>query len=344
MIYQALKPLLFRLDAERAHDLTINALATFGNAGLVKPVTPNRVEDPVELMGLRFANRVGLAAGLDKNARCLQGMQALGFGFLEVGTVTPLPQPGNPRPRLFRLPEYEAIINRMGFNNGGVAALVANVAKARARGLDIPLGINIGKNKLTEQHAAVDDYLMCLREVAACADYVTINLSSPNTPGLRDLQFGDALGSLLQAITRSRAELADATGNWLPLLVKVAPDMARDDLLAVADQLVVNGIEGVIATNTTVSRDTVANHPLASEAGGLSGKVLMEQSTETVRALSNHLQKALVIVGVGGIQSAEDALIKCQAGADLVQLYSGLIYRGPGLIHQTANALQQFTR
>ena len=308
---------------------------------MLKTIMPERIEAPVSLLGLTFPNRVGLAAGLDKNARCIYGMQALGFGFVEVGTVTPLPQSGNPKPRLFRLVEQEAMINRMGFNNDGLAALTEQVGKVRNKEIDVPLGINIGKNKTTSQQQAVDDYLTCLNGVYGLADYVTINLSSPNTPGLRDLQLGDALNNLLVALSEGRAKLADATGKLLPLLVKVAPDLARDDLLSVADRLVESGIDGIIATNTTIGRNEVQGSRFADEAGGLSGKVLMASSTETVRVLSEHLQKEVVIVGVGGISSADDAVAKVQAGADLVQLYTGLIYQGPSLVSAAAAALRQ---
>lgn len=341
-MYKALRPLFFTLNAERSHDLTIAALGHAGKSGVFRSILPTRIQDPVSLMGLEFPNRVGLAAGLDKNARCVHGMEALGFGFLEVGTVTPKPQPGNPKPRLFRLVGHQAIINRMGFNNDGVEALVERVTLARSKSLHVPLGINIGKNKTTDQALAVNDFLYCLDAVAEVADYVTVNLSSPNTPGLRDLQFGPALNELLAALSEARERLADKLGKSLPMLVKVAPDMAKDDLLHVADQLVAFGYDGIIATNTTIDRTLVKDSCFAKESGGLSGKVLMASSTDVVRSLASHLQKAIAIVGVGGINSAEDAVAKVEAGADLVQLYTGLIYQGPQLIRAAAQSLKQF--
>lgn len=344
-MYTLIKPLLFSMNAESAHDLTLASLAVAGNSGLLKPVLPASVDDPIELMGCRFANRVGLAAGLDKNARCVRGMAALGFGFIEVGTVTPLAQPGNDKPRMFRLPEHKSIINRMGFNNDGLVALVKRVEALRSKALGCPLGINIGKNKVTAAEHAANDYLMCLSEVAplhaaGLADYVTINLSSPNTPGLRDLQFGNELNQLLTLIADKRKQLANEYGKAIPLLVKIAPDMARDDLLAVAEQLIHHGIDGVIATNTTIDKSAVADSPHASEAGGLSGAVLFERSTDVVATLAQAFGNALVIIGVGGINSAEQAVAKIAAGADLVQLYSGLIYQGPGLVHASAQAIK----
>jgi len=339
MSYRLMRPLLFTLSAEFSHDLAIRGLAALGQSKALQTLLPAAVEDPFEKMGLRFANRVGLAAGLDKNARCVKGMEALGFGFVEVGTVTPLPQPGNPKPRLYRLTEHQAIINRMGFNNDGLRALVERVRLLRAQGLSVPLGINIGKNKNTSQAQAANDYTQCLEAVAEIADYVTINLSSPNTPGLRDLQFGEPLDALLKAITVSREQLADKMGKRVPLLVKIAPDMQTDDLLAVADRIVHFGVEGIIATNTTLDRSGVANHPLAQQAGGLSGKVLFEKSTATLAALAAHLQGELLLVGVGGINSASDAVEKIRAGSDLVQIYSGLIYQGPKLVREAAAAI-----
>jgi len=339
MSYRLMRPLLFTLSAELSHDLAIRSIAALGKSKVLQTLLPAAVEDPFEKMGLRFANRVGLAAGLDKNARCVKGMEALGFGFIEVGTVTPLPQPGNPKPRLYRLTEHQAIINRMGFNNDGLRALVERVRLLRAQGLSVPLGINIGKNKNTSQAQAANDYTQCLEAVAEIADYVTINLSSPNTPGLRDLQFGEPLDALLKAITVSREQLADKMGKRVPLLVKIAPDMQTDDLLAVADRIVHFGVEGIIATNTTLDRSGVANHPLAQQAGGLSGKVLFEKSTATLAALAAHLQGELLLVGVGGINSASDAVEKIRAGSDLVQIYSGLIYQGPKLVREAAAAI-----
>lgn len=345
-MYKVLRPLLFSLDPERSHDLTLGLLKLTGNTGLLKCVMPKAIEDPIELLGCQFRNRVGLAAGLDKNAACIKGMAALGFGFIEVGTVTPKAQSGNDKPRMFRLPEHEAIINRLGFNNQGLDALVSRMTALRSSGVDIPVGVNIGKNKLTSAADAANDYIQCLSAVAdlydaGLANYVTINLSSPNTPGLRDLQFGDELDRLLGVIVTRRKQLADQRGRAIPLLVKIAPDMARDDLLSVADQLVRHGIDGVIATNTTIDKASVTASPYAEEAGGLSGNVLFDRSTEVVASLAKHLQGELVIVGVGGINSPAQAVTKIQAGADLVQIYSGLIYQGPQLIRASAVAIRQ---
>ena len=357
-MYKQIRPLLFSINPEVAHDLTLSLLGAAGNSGLAKRLLPAPVEDPVELLGCRFTNRVGLAAGLDKNAACVKGMAALGFGFIEVGTVTPKAQPGNDKPRMFRLAEHEAIINRMGFNNQGLDALTQRVTALRQSGLSVPLGINIGKNKITSAEQAASDYTQCLTQVAHLADYVTINLSSPNTPGLRDLQFGDELQKLLVAIVDKRSELADQSGRLTPLLVKIAPDMARDDLLSVADQLHANGIDGIIATNTTIDKTSVKGSDHCDEAGGLSGSVLFEKSTEIVSTLSQHFRSGspirsgshsgsshasandMVIVGVGGINSPAQAVEKIAAGADLVQLYSGLIYQGPSLIRQSALAIR----
>ena len=341
-MYKLVRPLLFSLDPELSHRLTMVLLSAAGDSGLADRLLPARVEDPVELMGCRFANRIGLAAGLDKDGECVRGMAALGFGFVEIGTVTPLPQDGNDKPRLFRLPEHEAIINRMGFNNAGLVAMAERVRRLRQRELTVPLGINIGKNKLTPPERAADDYLQGLAMAAELADYVTINLSSPNTPGLRDLQFGEQLDALLTALSAARAELAERQDRRLPMLVKLAPDMAGDDLLSVADRLVAHGIDGVIATNTTIDRQQVADSRHADEAGGLSGRVLFERSTEVVRNLAEHLAGELAIVAVGGVGSAEQAVEKMEAGADLVQIYSGLIYRGASLVGQSAAAVRDW--
>ncbi|MGB5325793.1 MAG: quinone-dependent dihydroorotate dehydrogenase [Pseudomonadales bacterium] len=341
-MYHLIRPLLFALEPERAHDLAIAGLSAAGP--LLSRFGGNRIPDPVELMGVRFANRVGLAAGLDKNARCMQAMQALGFGFIEVGTVTPLAQAGNPAPRMFRLTPERSIINRMGFNNAGLAAMLARLRKLRQSPLDIPLGVNLGKNKATPAAGAVDDYLQGLDAVYDFADYITINLSSPNTPGLRDLQFGAPLDALLAALVERRKVLAGKHSKQRPLLVKIAPDMADDDLLRVSDRLVHFGIDGVIATNTTIDRTAVPYSAFAAEAGGLSGAALYARSTRVVEKLAAHLQGALVIVGVGGIDSEAKAVAKLAAGADLVQLYSGLIYEGPALVRRCAVAAGEFAR
>jgi len=339
-MYRCLRPLLFSFDPEVSHNLTLSSLAMASRVGLTRSLLPEPIVDQYQCMGLTFRNRVGLAAGLDKNAECIPAWQDLGFGFIEVGTVTPLAQAGNPKPRMFRLPQHQSIINRMGFNNDGLQVLQRNVQRARTGGLHVPLGINIGKNKSTSAELAVNDYLACLDAVYQLADYVTVNLSSPNTPGLRDLQFGEALDTLLQPLIDKRQYLADKFAHHVPLLVKIAPDMADEDLRSVVDRLVKFGIEGVIATNTTIDRVAVSGSPHAEEAGGLSGKVLFEKSTRVVRLLSEHLQGAMTIVGVGGICAPDDAKQKIAAGASLVQLYSGLVYRGPELIGETAAALK----
>ncbi|TCO83052.1 dihydroorotate oxidase A [Plasticicumulans lactativorans] len=334
MLYELVRSALFRLDAETAHDLALAALARLGEgtrrlAGAV----PRR---PRVVMGIEFPNPVGLAAGLDKNGAAIAGLAALGFGFIEIGTVTPRPQPGNPRPRLFRLPQAEALINRFGFNNRGVDHLVERVRTAGYRGV---LGINIGKNKDTPNEHALDDYLACLRKVYAHAGYVTVNISSPNTPGLRDLQYGESLDQLLMALKAEQARLADTHGRYVPLALKIAPDLADADIPVVAAALARAGIDAVIATNTTLDRRAVAGLPHADEAGGLSGAPLVTRSTEVIRRLATALDGRLPIIGVGGILSGADARAKIDAGASLVQLYTGLIYRGPALIREAVDAI-----
>jgi dihydroorotate dehydrogenase len=336
MLYPLLRPLLFSLDPETAHDLAFGSLdlaACLGLAGLATPPVPPA---PVTVMGLRFPNRVGLAAGLDKNAEHIDGLAAFGFGHIECGTVTPRPQPGNPRPRLFRIPEAEALINRMGFNNDGVDRFLANVAKSRFDGV---LGLNIGKNFDTPLERAADDYLACLRAVYARASYVTVNISSPNTKGLRDLQATAALSALLEALKEEQARLADRHGKHTPLVVKIAPDLARAEIDDIARLLAAHRVDGVIATNTTLSREGVEGHAASGEAGGLSGAPLRARSTAVIRELAKALDGALPIIGVGGILSGEDAREKIDAGASLVQIYTGLVYRGPGLVTEIGRAL-----
>ncbi|AZM95241.1 quinone-dependent dihydroorotate dehydrogenase [Vreelandella venusta] len=336
-MYNFARSLLFRLDPEASHGLALGALDTLHRVGGVQRVYGEPVSDPVELMGLRFSNRVGLAAGLDKNADHLDALGALGFGFVEVGTVTPKAQPGNPKPRLFRLAGHEAIINRFGFNNKGVEHLVAQVKKRHYGGV---VGINIGKNLTTSVENALDDYLLCLEAVHGVADYIAVNISSPNTPGLRTLQFGEQLDALLGPI-RSRSQALDnALGRKVPLLVKIAPDMSEEEVVLVADSIARNALDGVIATNTTIARDAVKSDPQSEEAGGLSGKPVFEASNRVIRLLRAQLP-TLPIIGVGGIDSGEAAVAKIAAGADLVQLYSGLIYQGPGLVKACAEALKQ---
>ena len=335
-MYSLARSILFRLDAETAHGVALKGVDLAGRLGLAARLSGGRVEDPVQVMGLRFPNRVGLAAGLDKNADHLDALGALGFGFVEVGTVTPKPQSGNPRPRVFRLPEAGAIINRMGFNNAGVDHLVEKVKASRYDGV---IGINIGKNLATPVEQAVDDYLACLGKVHAHAHYITVNISSPNTPGLRTLQFGEQLDGLLSALRDEGNRLDHASGRRVPLAVKIAPDMDSEEVGLVARCLANNAIDAVIATNTTISRDAVAGLPNAEEAGGLSGRPVFEASNAVIRELRRQLPE-MPIIGVGGIDSGEAALAKREAGADLVQLYSGFIYRGPALVGECARALK----
>jgi len=335
-LYPLFRPLLFAADPELAHDVALGGLAAAARVGLAQLAASRLPQAPVEAMGLRFPNRVGLAAGLDKDAAHLKGLATLGFGFIEAGTVTPRAQPGNPRPRMFRVVEAQALVNRLGFNNGGVDAFVANVARSGYRGI---LGINIGKNFDTPNERAADDYVACLRAVHAHASYVTINVSSPNTKGLRDLQAEAALSALLARIVAERDDLAQKHGRCVPLAVKIAPDLDDAAVNAVARLLVAHRLDGVIATNTTIARDGVAGLPHADEAGGLSGAPLRERSTAVLRTLAKALDGALPIIGVGGILSAGDAQQKIDAGATLVQLYTGLIYRGPDLVAECVRAL-----
>ncbi len=335
MLYALLRPALFALDGEDAHRLSLAALDRAHALGLLRLACPRPAVRPLQVMGLEFPNAVGLAAGLDKNGEHIDALGALGFGFIEIGTVTPRPQPGNPRPRLFRLPAAQALINRMGFNNAGVAALVANVRASRYRGI---LGINIGKNFDTPMQQAAADYLSCLDAVYPYAHYVAVNISSPNTQNLRDLQRESALDGLLAALKGRQRELAERHGKAVPLAVKIAPDLQEEELAAIADLLRRHRVEGVIATNTTVARTGVNGLAHADEAGGLSGAPLRARATAVVRSLHRHLQGEIPIIGVGGIVSGRDAQEKIAAGASLVQLYTGLIYRGPGLVGQCVRA------
>ncbi|MBB3046786.1 dihydroorotate dehydrogenase [Litorivivens lipolytica] len=337
-MYSLIQKALFSLPTETSHNLGMSGISLADKLCLSRLVAPKAISAPVEVMGIRFDNPVGLAAGLDKDARHIDGLAALGFGFIEVGTVTPKPQLGNPMPRLFRLPEANAIINRMGFNNLGVDHLVEQVKKARYKGV---LGINIGKNKDTPAEQAVDDYLICMRKVYAHASYITVNLSSPNTPGLRDLQFGEPLKQLLSQLKTAQTELAKEHGRYVPLAVKIAPDMADDDIADVAGALQENGIDGVIATNTTIERDAVKHLQHGEETGGLSGAPVRDKSTAVIRKLAEHLKGDIPIIGVGGIMCGEDAAEKIRAGASLVQIYSGFIYAGPALIRDAVTAIQQ---
>ena len=331
--YDYLRPLLFRLDPERAHDRTLALLARM-------PVFMPRSSGgkPVELMGLTFPNRLGLAAGLDKNGIAVSAFDRAGFGFIEVGTVTPRPQPGNPRPRLFRLPEHEAIINRMGFNNDGIDALTARLAATpKPRAL---LGINLGKNKDTPNEAALDDYRVGLQKAWAHADYLAINISSPNTAGLRDLQHGAALRDLLAGIKAEQQRLADETARRVPVVVKIAPDLDDAALYATLDSIAEAGMDGIIATNTTLDKSAVASHRYGGEQGGLSGAPLTAASTAIVKKIRAHLPQ-MALIAAGGVMRAADMQAKLDAGADLVQIYSGLIYHGPQLVRDCLRHLDQ---
>jgi len=337
MLYPLARPLLFCLDPESAHELTLSALHL---AGRVLPAGQPIASDPVEVMGLRFPNRIGLAAGLDKNGEAIDGLARLGFGFIEIGTITPRPQPGNPRPRMFRLPQARAIINRMGFNNRGVEALVDNVRAAKYRGI---LGINIGKNADTPIDRAADDYLACLDKVHSLASYVTVNISSPNTKNLRQLQGENELDALLGRLKVRQQALADRDGRYVPLALKIAPDLDTEQITGIADALRRHRIDAVIATNTTLSRQKVAGLPHAEEQGGLSGAPLFDDATAVVSALARALAGELPIIAAGGVLSGEDARDKLAAGARLVQLYSGLVYRGPALVDECVRATRAGT-
>ncbi len=337
-MYDYLRPLLFALDAETAHRLTLFGLGVAHRSNLARYVATPADDLPVEAFGIRFPNPVGLAAGLDKNAEHLDELGALGFGFVEVGTVTPRPQDGNPKPRMFRLPQREAIINRMGFNNAGVDALVRNVQKSDYRGV---LGINIGKNKDTANEHAVDDYLFCLERVHAHASYITVNISSPNTQGLRDLQQEETLRRFIGTLREAQERLGAQAGARKPMLLKIAPDLSESELDAIADVLLACGIDGVICTNTTVDHSAVVNEPNGGEAGGLSGKPLFAHPTAVLRGMRKRLGERIAIVGVGGILDGGDAAEKLDAGATLVQLYSGLVYRGPKLVAECVDEIRR---
>ena len=337
-IYPLLRPLLFQLDPERAHHITLEGLKQAYQSGLSPLFKAQNTEQPIEVMGLHFDNPVGLAAGLDKNGDYIDVLAALGFGFIEIGTVTPRPQPGNPKPRLFRLPEHQAILNRMGFNNKGIDHLIEQVKRARFRGV---LGINIGKNFDTPLEKAVDDYLIGLEKSYPYASYITINISSPNTKNLRQLQQGEEISRLLSALKDTQLRLQQQHGHYVPLVVKIAPDLNDDEIRHIASLLKSLAIDGVIATNTTIERTAIADHPLASENGGLSGAPVKEKSTAVVKKMAEELGGALPIIAAGGILSGQDAKEKIDAGAKLVQIYSGLIYRGPHLITEILKAISR---
>lgn len=337
-MYTHIRNLLFKLDAETSHELSLDLLGAAERLKLLSFFLTTIPANPVEVMGITFPNPVGLAAGLDKNGDYLNALGELGFGFVEIGTITPKPQAGNPKPRLFRVPEAQGIINRMGFNNKGVDHLVEQVKRRRYQGV---LGINIGKNAVTPVEDAADDYVSCMQKVYAHADYITVNVSSPNTKGLRDLQFGDSLNRLLETIKKEQDALKSLHNRYVPVAVKIAPDMDDAAIQQVAQSLLAQGIDGVIATNTTVGREGVEQYPVSSETGGLSGLPVRDKSTRVICGLYAELGDAIPIIGVGGIVDGASAAEKIQAGAKLVQIYSGFIYRGPALIGEAANAIAQ---
>jgi dihydroorotate dehydrogenase len=338
-MYDKIRPLLFALDAEAAHRWTLYGLGVAQRSNLMRFVAHPPPENlPVHAFGIEFPNPVGLAAGLDKNGEHLDALGVLGFGFIEIGTVTPRPQPGNPRPRMFRLPEREAIINRLGFNNDGVDALLRNVERANWRGI---LGINIGKNAATPNERAIEDYLFCLERVYPLASYVTVNISSPNTSGLRDLQGADELPRLLGALRERQEQLTAQHGARKPLLLKIAPDLDEMQMDAIAAAVLDAGVDGLICTNTTIDRSAIAGDPHAGEAGGLSGKPLFELSTEVLRGMARRLENRIPLVGVGGILTGADAAEKLDAGATLVQIYTGMVYRGPWLLTECVEELRR---
>jgi dihydroorotate dehydrogenase len=345
--YGLARRFLFSLDPEVAHDLTMAGLAATQGNPLKLAYCADRVDDPIELAGLHFPNRVGMAAGLDKNARCIDGLGAMGFGFVEVGTVTPKAQPGNPKPRMFRLPQARALINRLGFNNDGLDAFVANVQQSALRRQKNPsllLGLNIGKNAATPIENATDDYLLCLDGVYPHADYVTVNISSPNTKNLRALQSDEALDALLGAIATRREALQQQHGKRIPIFVKIAPDLDEAQVAVIAATLVRHGMDGVVATNTTLSREAVKGMAHAEETGGLSGAPVLEASNRVITQLRAALGPRFPIIGVGGILSAQDAVSKIRAGADVVQIYTGLIYQGPQLVKDAALAIKNMAK
>jgi dihydroorotate dehydrogenase len=339
-MYALARPFLFCLDAERAHDLALASIEAAYRTGFNPLLAARAAPLPIEVFGLRFENPVGLAAGLDKNGAHVDALASLGFGFIEVGTTTPRAQPGNPKPRMFRLPEAEGVINRLGFNNGGVDALVRNVERAKFAGV---LGINIGKNKDTPNERAVDDYLFCLERVYARASYVTINISSPNTQGLRDLQEEETLKRFIGTLRDAQERLAAKHGSRKPMLLKIAPDLADGELDGIADVVLASGIDGLICTNTTIDRTPVAGSRHADEAGGLSGKPLFEKSTAVLRGMAGRLRGKVPLVGVGGIVRGDDAAAKIEAGASLVQFYTGMVFRGPPLIGECVEAIRART-
>lgn len=337
--YPLARPALFAMDAETAHEVTLSGLQRAYECGATRKLMHAQPKAPSMLMGMQLANPIGLAAGLDKNGAYIDALGNLGFGFIEVGTVTPRAQPGNPKPRMFRLPRANALINRLGFNNQGLEAFLANVQRSQWRKQGGILGLNIGKNADTPIERAADDYLIGLEGVYPHADYVTVNISSPNTKNLRALQSGDELSALLAQLADKRLALEDQHQRRVPMAVKIAPDLTQDQIDAIADTLPRHGIDGVIATNTTLSRDSVAGQAHANEAGGLSGAPVHELSLKVIRRLKEQLGNSLAIIGVGGVMSGQQAREKMAAGADAVQLYTGLIYRGPALVGECVRAI-----
>ena len=331
--YKIARSLLFKLDAEKAHDVSINGLRALQSLGLTPLLEPNLKNNPINIMGLNFPNRIGLAAGLDKSGQCINGFGSMGFGFVEVGTITPKPQSGNPKPRLFRLKEHNAIINRMGFNNPGIEKAIDNIIKS-SKGYGGVVGINIGKNKITPNAQALDDYMKGLRSFYNIADYIAVNVSSPNTSGLRELQSPEYARKLISPLMKERDLLSHQYEKIVPIAVKLDPDMQRDQIMALAELFLELKIDAVIATNTTVSRDKVQDHKLSQELGGLSGKPLHSQSNDAIHNFKNSLNDEIPIIGVGGILSKKDAEEKIEAGAKLLQIYTGLIYKGPALIRE----------
>lgn len=346
MLYSIARKILFSMNPETAHSVIMSNLDWAVNLGLTKLVTRDPVEDPIEVMGLRFPNVIGLAAGMDKNGERVSAFGGLGFGHVEVGTITPKAQPGNPKPRLFRVIPAEGVINRMGFNNHGADEVLEHLRSAAAfRSRGGILGINIGKNAVTPIERAVDDYLICLRKVYTHTDYIAINISSPNTKNLRSLQANEELTRLLSAITDERKHLMDDNrGKYVPIALKIAPDLENDEILRISDQLVQFGMDAIIATNTTISREAVAGMPHCDEVGGLSGKPLRERSTEVVDLLYRHLQETLPIIASGGVMTGDDAVEKMQAGAKLVQLFTGFIYNGPVLVADCVDAVAKWRK
>jgi dihydroorotate dehydrogenase len=335
-LYGLLRHLLFQLSPETAHDFTMSALQLMARSPLSGVLRQHIVQAARTVMGLEFPNPVGLAAGFDKDADHLYALGLLGFGFIEVGTVTPHPQPGNPRPRLFRIPQAHALINRMGFNNKGVDHLIENLRRSEFDGI---VGVNIGKNKDTPNENAIDDYLTCLRKVYPHADYITVNISSPNTPGLRDLQHGDALDRLLAALKLEQRAKTDEYGRYVPITLKIAPDLSREEIARIAHAVEAEGVDGVIATNTTSGREGVTHLEIAQESGGLSGAPLTVRALNVLEELRSELAPSIPVIASGGIVSADTARARIVAGASLVQIYTGLIYRGPALVREIVESL-----